>query len=97
MTGMTVGGPVKLVLPPHTDTGAFAVGDWVLVDPLTEALVRRLDRRTVLARHTEGGAAPQLAAANVDTLFIVTSHNSDFNPDRLERYLAMANEGGSNR
>ncbi len=48
----------------------------------------------MLERHVEGSAAPQLAAANVDTLFVVTSHNADFNPDRLERYLALANEGG---
>ncbi len=94
MTGLAADGPAKLALAPLTDTGAFAVGDWVLVEPATRALVRRLERRTVLARHTEGSSVPQLAAANVDTLFIVTSHNADFNPDRLERYLAMANEGG---
>lgn len=94
MAGLGADGPAKLVLPPLADTGAFAVGDWVLVEPATRALARRLDRRTVLARHTEGSTVPQLAAANVDTLFIVTSHNADFNPDRLERYLAMANEGG---
>ena len=58
------------------------------------AAPRRLARRTVLERHVDGSAAPQLAAANVDTLFIVTSHNADFNPDRLERYLALANQGG---
>lgn len=38
---------------------------------------------------------PQLAAANVDTLFVVTSCNADFNPARLERYLALANEAGT--
>jgi len=96
LTGMSVEGPAKLTIPVHTNTGEFAVGDWVLVDPRTEALVRRLDRRTVLERHTEGSTVPQLAAANVDTLFIVTSHNADFNPDRLERYLALANQGGMN-
>ena len=34
----------------------------------------------------------QLIAANVDTLFIVTSCNQDFNVARLERYLALARE-----
>lgn len=48
-----------------------------------------LERRT-------GTKVPQLAAANVDTLFIVTSCNADFNPARLERYLALANEAGTN-
>lgn len=86
--------PVRLILPPLTDTGLFAVGDWVLVAPRTEALVRRLTRRTVMERHVPGSAAPQLVAANVDTLFIVTSHNADFNLERLERYLALALQGG---
>jgi ribosome biogenesis GTPase len=34
----------------------------------------------------------QLIAANVDTLFIVTSCNADFNVPRLERYVALAFE-----
>jgi ribosome biogenesis GTPase len=84
--------PVKLVLPPQTNTQSFAVGDWVLIDPLTSTLMRRLERRSLLQRRVDGGRGPQLIAANVDTLFIVTSCNDDFNPARLERYLALANE-----
>ena len=76
-------------------TGDYAVGDWVLADPQTHLLRRRLTRKTVLERRTEGGKIPQLAAANVDTLFIVTSCNADFNIARLERYLALANEAGT--
>ena len=34
----------------------------------------------------------QLIAANVDTLFVVSSCNQDFNPARLERYLALARD-----
>ena len=37
-----------------------------------------------------------MPAANVDTLFIVTSCNAEFNPARLERYLTLANEAGTN-
>lgn len=95
MTAQSVAGPVRLVLPPLTDTGTYAVGDWVLVDPATGAPVRRLERHTLLQRRTEGGRVPQLIAANVDTLFIVTSCNEDLNPARLERYLALANEAGT--
>lgn len=84
--------PVKLVLPTQTNTQHFAVGDWVLTDPQTSTLVRRLERRSLLQRTVDGGRGPQLIAANVDTLFIVTSCNDDFNPARLERYLALANE-----
>ena len=95
LTAVSEIGPVKLTLPVHTNTGDFAVGDWVLVDSETETLRRRLKRRTVLERHTEGGGPPQLAAANVDTLFVVTSCNAEFDPSRLERYLALANQGGA--
>lgn len=89
-------GPVELMLAVHSSTADFAVGDWVLADPQTDMLVRCLERKTVLQRRTEGKNVPQLAAANVDTLFIVTSCNADFNPSRLERYLAMANQAGTN-
>jgi len=88
-------GPIGLKLPVNTNTADFAVGDWVLADPLTGMLVRRLDRNTLLQRRTEGRNGQQLAAANVDTLFIVTSCNADFNPARLERYLIMANQAGT--
>jgi ribosome biogenesis GTPase len=94
LTGLCENGPVRLTIPPLTNTSLFAVGDWVLVDPRTEFLVRRLTRKTVMERHVPGSTTPQLAAANVDTLFIVTSHNADFNLDRLERYLALAIQGG---
>lgn len=88
-------GPIRLALPVHTDTGAYTVGDWVLVEPGTHAIGRLLERRTVLARRVEGSKTPQLAGANIDTLFIVTSCNADFNVARLERYLALANESGA--
>ncbi|MBB4008576.1 ribosome small subunit-dependent GTPase A [Allorhizobium taibaishanense] len=84
-----------LVLPHKSSTADFAVGDWVLVDAATDAFVRLLERRTVFQRRTEGRHGQQLAAANVDTLFIVTSCNADFNPARLERYLVMANQSGA--
>ncbi|MFN3275384.1 MAG: ribosome small subunit-dependent GTPase A [Paracoccus sp. (in: a-proteobacteria)] len=95
LTAESVSGPVRLNLPIPANTADYAVGDWVLVDPATRMLVRRLDRRTLLQRRTEGGRVPQLIAANVDTLFIVTSCNDDLNPARLERYLALANEAGT--
>lgn len=95
MTAVSVRGPVRLQLAPLANTAEYAVGDWVLVEPQTHRLVRRLARKTVLQRRTEGGQVPQLIAANVDTLFIVTSCNDDLNPARLERYLALANEAGT--
>ncbi len=88
-------GPAKVELSASANTADFAVGDWVLVDPLSSAFVRRLDRKTVFQRRPEVGRSRQLVAANIDTLLIVTSCNADFNIDRLERYLIMANEAGS--
>ena len=89
-----VDGPIDLVLPHHTNTGDYAVGDWVLVEPRTNLLMHRLERRTVLERRVLSARTPQLAGANIDTLFIVTSCNADFNPARLERYLALTNQAG---
>jgi ribosome biogenesis GTPase len=87
-------GQVRLDPPAHSSTTDFAVGDWVLMAPESQMALRRLERRTLLQRRTEGAQARQLIAANVDTMFIVTSCNDDFNPARLERYLALVNEAG---
>nr|WP_234900462.1 ribosome small subunit-dependent GTPase A [Rhizobium skierniewicense] len=93
---INVEGPLDLELPPNSNTADFAVGDWVLADPLTGILTVRLERKTVFQRRLEGGHGHQLAAANVDTLLIVTSCNADFNLSRLERYLIMANQAETN-
>ena len=95
MTAESQSGPVKLNLPNRANTADYAVGDWILVEPDTRMPVRRLERKTTLQRRTEGGRAPQLIAANVDTLLIVSSCNDDLNLARLERYLALANEAGT--
>lgn len=96
MTAESTNGPIRLQLAPQTNTADFAVGDWILVAREDQMLVRRLDRQSLLQRQTVGARTPQLIAANVDTLFIVTSCNDDFNPARLERYLALANEAETN-
>jgi ribosome biogenesis GTPase len=95
LTARIDAGQVELVLPAHADTGEFAVGDWALVDPLTRLLHRRLERKSLLQRPSEGRRPTQLVAANIDTLFIVASCNADFNIARLERYLALANDAGT--
>jgi ribosome biogenesis GTPase len=54
-----------------------------------------LPRRTLLLRHAAGQVTEsQALAANLDTLFIVTDTDRDFNPRRLERYLTLARESG---
>lgn len=90
-----VAGSAALELPANSNTADFAVGDWILADPLTGMFVARLARKSLFQRRQEGGRGQQLVAANIDTLLIVTSCNADFHPARLERYLIMADQAGS--
>lgn len=95
LSAISVSGPVEPELSADMRTGDFAVGDFALVDPQTHGLLRRLERRSLFQRRVAGSAAPQPVAANVDTLFVVTCCNAEFNPARLERYLALANQAGT--
>ena len=95
LSAHTAEGPIALTLDPGLSTASIAVGDWVLCDPDAARLLTRLERRTVLQRGREYATGTrQLIAANLDTLFIVTSCNADFNVARLERYLALALDAG---
>lgn len=72
---------------------SIAVGDWFLLNADDHRVVRRLERKTLLSRKAAGETVkPQLIAANVDTVFIVSSCNLDFNLSRMERYLALVLE-----
>lgn len=94
-TGLDAQGERPLGFPPELRAGGLAVGDWVLVDPETGRIETVLERQSLLSRRAAGvEAKPQLLAANVDTLFITTSCNADFNPARLERYLVLALDAG---
>ncbi|MFC4309959.1 ribosome small subunit-dependent GTPase A [Steroidobacter flavus] len=71
----------------------ITVGDWVLVEHATPRVQRVITPYSVIKRHAAGtDHRVQTIAANLDTLFVVTSCNDDFNPSRLERYLAVAFE-----
>ncbi|MCG7874492.1 MAG: ribosome small subunit-dependent GTPase A [Candidatus Thiodiazotropha lotti] len=73
---------------------AMTVGDWLLLERENH-FHRMLDRLTLFARKAAGSKVEtQLIAANVDTLFIVSSLNEEFNLNRIERYLAIAAEAG---
>ena len=70
------------------------MGDWVLLDQ-EDGFQRHLDRASHFSRKAAGTkVARQLIAANIDHVFIVSSLNQDFNLNRIERYLAFANEAG---
>ena len=69
------------------------VGDWLLVDRESANILRILDRTSLFKRPApRDDGRTQLIAANVDTLFIVTSCDQDFNVARIERYLVLARE-----
>lgn len=80
--------PSKEALPAEQRA---TVGDWLLIDKKLETPHRVLPRKSVFKRRAAGHTVEaQMIAANIDTLFIVTSCNQDFNIARLERYLALA-------
>lgn len=76
-----------------------AVGDWVAVErkPAGAAVIHAvLPRRSLVSRPAIGKAVgEQLLAANVNTLFLVTGLDHNFNPRRIERFLAATKGSGA--
>jgi ribosome biogenesis GTPase len=79
--------------------GMPAVGDWVAVCDAPggrQAIEAVLPRRTKVSRKTPWLKAEEhILVANVDTVFLVTGLDHDFNPRRLERYLVAAWDSGA--
>ena len=79
-----------------------AVGDWV-VARLRPGEARAdihavLPRKTKFSRQSAGEArhaTEQIVAANIDTVFLVTALDANYNLRRIERYLAVAWESGA--
>lgn len=85
-----LGEDMDVHLPPSVEA---TVGDWLLIDADHPHKSRLLDRKSLIKRRAPGhDRSEQLIAANIDTAFITTSCNSDFNVARLERYIALAFE-----
>ncbi|MES0807893.1 ribosome small subunit-dependent GTPase A [Roseibium sp. SCPC15] len=85
-----LGDDVDILVPPNLEA---TVGDWLLLDRQRPSHSRVLDRKSLFKRRAPGKERKlQLIAANVDTVFITSSCNHDFNVARLERYVAMAFE-----
>jgi ribosome biogenesis GTPase len=86
-------GQGAVVLPHHVVDADIAVGDWVLIEHDADRVLRVIERESLIARVAAGsGYRHRSIAANLDTLFIVTSCNDDFNPPLLAGYLALALE-----
>jgi ribosome biogenesis GTPase len=84
----------------HLNQELPCVGDWVCVEKQSGddfgVIHTLLERRTSMRRKSAGNVTEyQMIAANVDYVLIVQSCHFDFNPNRLERYLVMAIEGGA--
>lgn len=78
-----------------------AVGDWVVIELLDQATHARihhvLPRRSQFSRKAAGQRTEeQVIATNVDTVFLVSGLDQDFNLRRIERYLVLAWESGAN-
>ncbi len=85
-----VGETINAFLSPTLEA---TVGDWVLFDADQPTHSRVLERKSLIKRRAPGHDRKlQLIAANLDTAFITTSCNADFNVARLERYIALAFE-----
>ena len=77
-----------------------AVGDWVVVElhgaGSTGVIHEVLPRRSKFVRKMAGKKMEeQVIAANVDTALLVSALDGDFNPRRVERYLAQCWESGA--
>jgi ribosome biogenesis GTPase len=89
-------GEQDLPLDQYPELLESTIGDWVMLangtGNNTDVKPRKLDRLSLFERMSPGALTSQLIAANVDTAFIVTSFNQDFNLSRIERYLAVTKE-----
>ena len=92
-SGLRISGDgIEEMIPPGPEA---TVGDWLLFDRARPRSSRVLERKSLIKRRAPGtGREVQLIAANIDTVFVVTSCNADFSVARLERYVALAFEAG---
>jgi ribosome biogenesis GTPase len=77
-----------------------AVGDWMAITPRPLEGRARIEcilpRRTKLSRKVAARElSEQIIAANLDTVFVVSSLNREFNVRRIERYLAIVWDSGA--
>jgi ribosome biogenesis GTPase len=83
----------------HNDGQLPAVGDWVALskdNAGTRTIQAIMPRKSKISRKDAGRVTgEQVIATNVDTAFIMTSLNKDMNLRRLERYLAVVRQSGT--
>ncbi len=77
-----------------------AVGDWVAVSPRPDGtradIEAVLPRRTKFSRRAAGSEEiEQIIATNIDTIFLVSGLDRNFNPQRIQRFLVASRESGA--
>lgn len=87
----------KFVFNITNSTDFPTVGDWIVMQCVNNnslAIIHYiLPRKSLIKRKDPGKVVDfQLIAANIDFAFIVQSADSNFNLNRLERYLVMIND-----
>lgn len=76
------------------------VGDWVARRRTSDAQRAVIEgvltrRGALMRRRADRSAEPQLIAANLDRVFVVSPLNADFEPRRIERALTLIWEAGA--
>lgn len=90
---MNVHGRARLSLT--SDMPLLTVGDWLLLDDKGR-FYRSLNRLSFFSRKAPGSKlVTQSIAANVDTVFVTCSLNSNFSLNRIERYLSLVKDAGA--
>jgi len=95
LRGATVVG--KLLYESDNPADLPAVGDWVLVQPFDEeAIIHAVLPRFSAFERKEAGRLTrrQVVAANIDTVFLVSGLDNDFNVRRIERYVVQTTNSG---
>jgi ribosome biogenesis GTPase len=76
-----------------------AVGDWVACEippsNLDSALIHALLPRKTCVKRAKPGGTSQIIVCNIDSIFITTSANDEFNLKRLDRYVSITFDSGA--
>ena len=94
--------PGKIRQKANSKADLPTVGDWVLTSPIRGDETNRAQIERILTRQSkfsrkEAGDIhdEQVVAANIDTVFIVSALDQDFNLHRIERYLLLSWTSGA--
>jgi ribosome biogenesis GTPase len=101
---------LKMYQSAYSRTELPVVGDWVavkIVENSNENIIMKIfSRESQIARKTknnfgrnynkDGGSDLQPISSNIDTIFLVMAMDRDFKQRKIERYLALIWESGSN-